>query len=432
MSAAVVPPAAPPGPALPDRNPSASPRPSVSPPAHSSPVHKSPATTHPPKIAIKKEPPSSPSLPSGARHRPRKLDLSGVSASSLSSRGPLTARDGRAMQDVGLACLSPGFQTHDPARREQLQRSLNVREQQRSIIEARLQLTAKGDGSLEPAAATAAAPKQTESPPFSAHRAAKKRPPPGLSIVPPAASQFAHERIIQSAPLNHTFSSRRQTQPAARHFTTHHPVDLAASPHIPQPPAPQTNNRLPPLADVFGADALALRDREQPNSRGPFAPTSNQSQPSLNPLPSPGLPAHPAAAATRPREYRSAEEAVHDLSGGREEFLPRIIHYSDRQPSPRSPPAAANPPTTSSTHNHQVNGFAASNPAAGRRRTRQEYEQDHGSPPLGPGPEPRLRPGRGPSSYGPFGAGRDSPETQRLKKEEFLGLCARAWDLFHS
>ncbi|KAI2107190.1 hypothetical protein LOZ42_006366, partial [Ophidiomyces ophidiicola] len=130
MSAAVVPPAAPPGPALPNRNPSASPRPSVSPSARSSPVHKSPATTHPPKIAIKKEPPSSPSLPSGARHRPRKLDLSGVSASSLSSRGPLTARDGRAMQDVGLACLSPGFQTHDPARREQLQRSLNVREQQ--------------------------------------------------------------------------------------------------------------------------------------------------------------------------------------------------------------------------------------------------------------------------------------------------------------
>jgi hypothetical protein len=35
-------------------------------------------------------------------------------------------------------------------------------------------------------------------------------------------------------------------------------------------------------------------------------------------------------------------------------------------------------------------------------------------------------------AYGPFGAGRDSPETQRRKKEEFLGLCSRAWDLFHS
>jgi hypothetical protein len=35
----------------------------------------------------------------------------------------------------GLACLSPGFQTHDPVMREQLQRSLSVRDQQRSIIE---------------------------------------------------------------------------------------------------------------------------------------------------------------------------------------------------------------------------------------------------------------------------------------------------------
>jgi hypothetical protein len=33
---------------------------------------------------------------------------------------------------------------------------------------------------------------------------------------------------------------------------------------------------------------------------------------------------------------------------------------------------------------------------------------------------------------GPFGEGRDSPETIEAKKEEFLGLCARAWDLFHS
>lgn len=34
--------------------------------------------------------------------------------------------------------------------------------------------------------------------------------------------------------------------------------------------------------------------------------------------------------------------------------------------------------------------------------------------------------------HGPFGAGRDSPETQHRKKEEFLGLCSRAWDLFHN
>ncbi|KMU77127.1 hypothetical protein CISG_06165 [Coccidioides immitis RMSCC 3703] len=100
-----------------------------------------------PKIAIKKEPPTSPSLQPGTRHRPRKLDLStSTPGNNLSTRGPLTARDGRAMQDVGLACLSPGFQTQDPAMREQLQRSMNVRDQQRSIIEARLQQSAKGDG----------------------------------------------------------------------------------------------------------------------------------------------------------------------------------------------------------------------------------------------------------------------------------------------
>ncbi|KAJ2976713.1 hypothetical protein NQ176_g4787 [Zarea fungicola] len=42
--------------------------------------------------------------------------------------------------------------------------------------------------------------------------------------------------------------------------------------------------------------------------------------------------------------------------------------------------------------------------------------------------------GHGPatSRRGPFGAGRDSPESQRAKREEFLQLCERAWDLFHS
>lgn len=46
-----------------------------------------------------------------------------------------------------------------------------------------------------------------------------------------------------------------------------------------------------------------------------------------------------------------------------------------------------------------------------------------GTPPLG-----RQEARRG----GPFGEGRDSPETQRKKKDEFISLCARAWDLFHS
>lgn len=53
-----------------------------------------------------------------------------------------------------------------------------------------------------------------------------------------------------------------------------------------------------------------------------------------------------------------------------------------------------------------------------------EYEADS-SPPLG---SQRDRP----NYHGPFAEGRDSPATQKAKKEEFISLCARAWDLFHS
>lgn len=65
---------------------------------------------------------------------------------------------------------------------------------------------------------------------------------------------------------------------------------------------------------------------------------------------------------------------------------------------------------------------------AGRRRGREEYEEGR-SPPLGAGPAAARRVvGAG----GAFGEGRDSEESVRLKKEEFLRLCDRAWDLFHS
>ncbi|WEW61944.1 hypothetical protein PRK78_007444 [Emydomyces testavorans] len=380
-----------------------------------------------PKISIKKEPPTSPSLQPGTRHRPRKLDLStSTTGSNLTTRGPLTARDGRVMHDVGLACLSPGFQTQDPAMREQLQRSLNVREQQRSIIEARLQQSAKGDG---PESA-----KPGDTTPFGSQRSSKKRPPPGLSIVPPSASQFANERVIQSAPLHQTFTGRRQTQPLSRPFLNQ-ASDFSASPQIHHGPANQTNNRLPPIADVFGAETLPLRDRDS-SGRGTFK-LSNP--PTLGPLPSPGLPG--GQPPKRPREYRSAEEAVHELAGGREELLPRLVHYGGNK-SPRSPPSLHS--SSGNSSGNLPNGIqhpssaasqshSQSNPVgAGRRRPRHEYEQDNGSPPLGNGPDMRYRSGPGPSVYGPFGAGRDSPETQRRKKEEFLSLCARAWDLFHS
>jgi len=62
----------------------------------------------------------------------------------------------------------------------------------------------------------------------------------------------------------------------------------------------------------------------------------------------------------------------------------------------------------------------------GTRRNRNEYEAD--SSPLESGRErEKMRYGGG-----PFGEGRDSPETQKKKKAEFLSLCDRAWDLFHS
>jgi len=104
----------------------------------------------PPKIIVKKEPPSSPEVPVTSRHRPRKLDLSSSNSQAQASQSsrpsaPLTAREsgGLAMVDVGIACLSPGFQTQDPTMREQLQRSISVRDQQRHIIESRLHKTAK-------------------------------------------------------------------------------------------------------------------------------------------------------------------------------------------------------------------------------------------------------------------------------------------------
>lgn len=350
----------------------------------------------------------------------------------------MTARD-VSMQDVGLACLSPGFQTHDPIMREQLQRSLSVRDQQRSIIESRLQRSAKDDGpdGIKPSmSGFMGMPPRSSS---------KRRPPPGLSIVPPSASQFANERVIQSAPLNQSFTGRHQPQPLTRHIVNQSPT-LGSTSHMHQVPATQTNNRLPPLSDVFGSDALGPRDRE-PGRQGLYlnASSTNSSQSNLAPMPSPGLPGTMSQTPTRPREYRSAEEAVQELSGGREELLPRIVHYGGHQPpTPPSPQTMHMAPKTAPLISEPAAPSAPSAPVqqiidtTARRRPRSEYENDNGSPPLGHGPETQYRqnpanmPGPNTTFYGPFGAGRDSPETQRKKKEEFLGLCARAWDLFHS
>lgn len=391
------------------------------------------------RVTVKKEPPSSPALQShSTRPRPRKLDLSTSLPNSdrLSARapgGPMTAREGVTMQNVGIACLSPGFQTHDPILREQLQRSLSVRDQQRSIIEARLQKSAKdeGPGGIKPS--ESANPFGTKS--------SKRRPPPGLSIVPPSAAQFSNERVVQSAPLNQTFTGRHQPQPLTRHIANQSPT-LGASSHVHHVPATQTNNRLPPLSDVFGSDALGSRDRDSNRPPVPYYPSgpgSNSSHSNtLPPMPSPGIPGSAALNQNRPREYRSAEEAVQELSGGREDLLPRIVHYNGHHQG-HSPPSnnyTGPPPPPATAHIPVTHPMLHSSEGNGRRRTRSEYEQDNGSPPLGNGPDPHYRPNpalaASGASYGPFGAGRDSPETQRRKKEEFLGLCSRAWDLFHS
>ena len=397
----------------------------------------------PPKIIVKQEPPPSPEVPATSRHRPRKLDLSSSNSQSqgaatttitttttgagavaaaataaAASRpsAPLTSREsgGLAMHDVGLACLSPGFQTQDPTMQQQLQRSISVRDQQRHIIESRLQKTAKPtdpDGRSATENAFGAGMKTPST--------SKKRPPNGLSIVPPSHEQFANERVIQSAPLNQSFTGRHQPHPMTRHIANQ-PSNLSATSHIHHVPATQTNNRLPPISDVFAADGLGMQRRE-----GQYHSNSNSSHSNHRPtFPSPGQPppsSHPPLT-SRGREYRSAEEAVAEMAGGREDLLPKIVHYSgNHPPTPPSPPAQSGATPNKYAYAH-LNGEP---PKSGRRRPRTEYERDIGTPPLGSGPEPRER-------RGPFGLGIDSPETQRKKKDEFLGLCARAWDLFHS
>lgn len=362
---------------------------------------------------MKKEPPSSPSLAPNARHRPRKLDLN----TTTNVPAPLSSRPsaGASMHDVGLACLSPGFQTHDPTMREQLQRSISVRDQQRSIIESRLLKSAKGDGVSE-----SARPIDNPNPFARGPSASKKRPPPaGLSIVPPAAERFANERVIQSAPLGQTFTGRDQPPPGMRDHQPQMPGQ-----HVQHVPAMQTNNRLPPISDVLNHDNLQPMQQRPPMFHANSTPSHNSHGP---PLPSPGFPpqtAHPMSQPPqinfeRPREYRSAEEAVQELTGGREELQPKIIRYNGRQP-PTPPSPNSNRYDNLTPHKYQQQ----QDTSAGRRRTRNEYEADS-SPPLGSGPDRTAR-------VGPFGAGRDSPATQEAKKQEFMSLMSRAWDLMHS
>lgn len=368
-----------------------------------------------PKIVVKKEP-ASPDMPTNTRHRPQRLNLSNHNI--VHSSGALTARpsgQGSAnLQDMGLACLSPGFHTQDPTMREQLQRSLDVRERQRQIIEAR-QKHGKGgppaDGEEIRNTEIGAFGRTIKTPQTSR----RKGPPPGLSIAPPSHQQFASDRVIQSAPINQTFTGLRSNAPPARQLANG-PSNLSQTSHIHHVPAQQTANRLPPISDVFPEPLGTSRNHYHNSSPGHSSHSNVQP-----PLPSPGFPPQQyqqqPPPTSRPREYKSAEEAVQSLSGGREDLLPRLVHYGGHQP-PTPPSPMPNKSGSSAYQSHSELHRSGST----RRRGRDEYEQDNGTPPLG----------RQQARLGPFGAGRDSPETQLKKKEEFIGLCARAWDLFHS
>ena len=308
--------------------------------------------------------------------------------------------------------------------REQLQRSISVRDQQRHIIESRLQKTAKpGEGDSmkfgEAKLGEASGQGNAKTPSTS-----RRKAPPGLSIVAPSHEQFANERVIQSAPLHRSFPGRHQPEPMTRHVANQ-PSNLSNTSHIHHVPATQTNNRLPPITDVFASEGLGVH-REALGKNGYYHSNSNSNSSHSNnrpPFPSPGHTSgqQPTSANGRPREYRSAEEHMASMSGGREELLPKIIHYGGHQPPTPPSPLTANGVTPQKMHHSHSSTEARS--GGGRRRGRAEYERDNGSPPLGSGREARR---------GPFGEDRDSPESQQKKKEEFISLCARAWDLFHS
>lgn len=288
--------------------------------------------------------------------------------------------------------------------KEQVQRSMSVREQQRHLIEARLQQqSAKGDGPSDKDK-DASGGFAAKTPGMSR----RNKAPPGLSIVAPSHEHFASERVIQSAPLGQTFTGMNNPHPLTRHIENR-PSKLSNTSHIHHVPANQTNNRLPPISDVFGQQLSAHPASQEHAMYAQHAPPP---RPGGSPNHSSQHPPPPPSA--RLREYKSAEEAQHELAGGRPELLPKLVHYGGHQPP--TPPSPL--PGSHSAHRPEATRSLSAN-----KRRRDEYEAGI-SPPLGNG-RPGVR-------RGPFGEGRDSPERQRAKREEFLRLCERAWDLFHS
>ena len=211
--------------------------------------------------------------------------------------------------------------------------------------------------------------------------------------------------------------------------------------HIHHVPATQTNNRLPPIADVFANDRLEVQ-RGYGSLHSPSHPNGPP------PVPSPSFPPpqqHGPPLSARNREFRSADEAVAGLSGGRDELMPKLVHYGGVQPpTPPSPMPPGN--YQFATGGAQQPGPHSSHPDAGprpdilsrtssmngRRRGREEFERDNGSPPSSfnhQEPKRTTFAVRGDDSMDEdWRSGMSSAE----KKEEFLRLCERAWDLFHS
>lgn len=451
---------------------------------------------------------------------------------------PLTGKPSAtfSLHDAGLACLSPGFQTHDPGRQEQLAKSVEVREQQRQMIEARLHKGAGKEVDLKSA-------DPTGNNFFPKPSSRRKGPPPGLSIHAPDSRQFSGEpRVVHSAPLNQSFTGLNRA-PAHNHplsrqvleHSHHHqqyraPAAGEQASSTPQfgpitNNGPATANRLPPIQDVFNgaADNSSFRPREalsrenSTNGRTLFAPHANAglapgpSPQFPGPMHSPGLP--PPSASLQPlptgrqREFRSAEEAVQTLSGGREELMPKIVHYgAPHQAQPPTPPSPQ-PPNQAQGHNQghhrntsgngpqphsaqlqpqiQHTSLPTPQPSQGqnaqygplavpssssasfppgsrpdmgaRRRTREEYERDYADTDRmeidgeRERERPRMRSGdwreEDAASAAMRGAvyhhdlrdrerDREREEQrkrrrQHEKREEFLHLCARAWDLLH-
>jgi len=443
----------------------------------------------------------------------------GRSRASVEAEGPLGSRDAvtlSAIQDVGLACLSPGFQTQDPEKQNALEKSMRMREQQRQIIESRLHNKAIGkDVENEKARSSGDSPAGGSStnnfPKPAAAPARRKGPPAGLSISAPSAHQFTNEpRVVQSAPINQTFTGLNKPTPVPlsrqvlEHTHHHNPYHaMSAINNTPQfvpLGGPQnTNQRLPPIADVVASqdmnDAQAQQQHHLPNNpydnrdhprdgRTLFAPINNKA----GLLPSPGYPPpsaglHPpheaSTSRSRERDFRSADDAVHSLSGGREDLLPKLVRYGAHQPpTPPSPFANGRPakvtgsappqpsygpvtnatPSSNGTRPEPVNRQPS---GSSRRRNRAEFEADHRAESdrmdvdredreqrqqrarLGD----REENSRGAAAHFEeairgtirdrevFGRVDDrnpaSGDRMRRKREEFLSLCARAWDMLH-